>query len=101
MSADFDPCGDVRSEACTEKLKSHRLQCFIFAHVVTGWSSVEVSEKFTPQWLWNNDEGYLLGMIKNRFEENQFSLDDLYYVLLKDCYVSSMNCGKVIYVYLF
>ena len=44
MSAAFDPCGDIRSEAYPEKKKSHAVQCFIFAHVGTVSSSVEVAE---------------------------------------------------------
>ena len=37
----------------------------------------------------------MLGISQNRFEENQFSLDDLYSALLKGCSVASMNCGGV------
>ena len=59
---------------------------------------MEVDENFPLQWIWNNYEGYLLGINQNRFEENQFSLDCLYYALLKGFYVASMNCGEIICV---
>ena len=59
---------------------------------------MEVDENFPLQWIWNNYEGYLLGINQNRFEENQFSLDCLYYALLKGCYVASMSCGEIISV---
>ena len=39
----------------------------------------------------------MLGMIQNSFEEEQFSLDDLYSTLFNGCYVASINCGKVRY----
>ena len=37
----------------------------------------------------------MLGISENSFEENQFSLDDSYSVLLKVCSVARMNCGDV------
>ena len=57
---------------------------------------MEVAENFTSQWIWNNYEGWLLGMIQNSFEENQLFIDDLYSELLKRCYIDRINYGKVI-----
>ena len=57
---------------------------------------MEVVENFTSQWIWNNYEGWLLGMIQNSFEENQLFIDDLYSELLKRCYIDRINYGKVI-----
>ena len=45
-STSFDPCSDVRSEAYPENPKLHEVRCFIFAHIGTGRSSVEVAENF-------------------------------------------------------
>ena len=61
----------------------------------SGGSSVEVAENFPLQWLQHNNEGYLLGIGQNRFEENKFFLDELYSALLKCCSIASMNCGEV------
>ena len=36
-----------------------------------------------------------MGIVLNRFEDNQFFLDGLYYALLKVYSVASMNCGEV------
>ena len=76
MSPDFYPCGDIRSEAWTEKPKLHAVQCFIFAHVGTGRSSVEVDENFPLQWQCKNGEDYLLDISLNKFEGNAFSIDE-------------------------
>ena len=46
MSASFEPCGDVRSEAWPEKPKSYAVQYFIFSYVGIGSSRVGMAEKF-------------------------------------------------------
>ena len=56
---------------------------------------MEVAGKFLLQRLWKNDEDELLGIRKDRFEENPFPLDDLYSALLKVSSVASINCGEV------
>ena len=76
MSAIFNRCGGVHSEACPEKQNLHAVQCFIFAHVGTGRSSVEVDENFPLQWQCKNGEDYLLDISLNKFEGNAFSIDE-------------------------
>ena len=83
MSPAFDPIGNVLTHPRPMEPEAKTKQCFIETNMGTTRPGMKVTENLTTEGRGNNDEANMFFIAVDWFEENQFTMNKLYFVVAK------------------